>query len=59
MSPSPFHNKVLMPNHASNLSYKVINLIHKDRALRNQLISHLTALYEETRFISFTTFVVY
>lgn len=51
MSPSPFHNKVLMANHTSNLSYKVINLIHKDRAPRNQLISHLTALYEETHFI--------
>lgn len=56
---SPFHNKVLMPNRASNLSYKVINLIRKDRAPRNQLISHLIPLYEEMCFISFTTFVVY
>lgn len=59
MSPFPFHNKVLMPNRASNLSYKVINLIRKDGAPRNQLISHLIPLYEEMCFISFTTFVVY
>lgn len=59
MIPSPFHNKVLMPNRASNLSYKVINLIRKDGAPRNQLISHLIPLYEEMRFISLSTFVVY